>query len=417
MRNNGKKLVRLLAAALLALAMTLSLTACQVEIPGVGTININDGNAPTGGNTPDGGGTDGDGMDGGEPGAYDDSLDLLRQELDERQQDERFAVAYIGDIDGDLSDLAIPLRDWINDTAPGLCAQYTFVRNIPQERVVGDSGSLFCVVPRDPNATVAVNRVRWNEAKGGYETLEVLYRSESGDPILLFISNDLGTVPTDTTELLLTDSHPDTLSWYPIPGIVALPYDYENDRKLAYDFTFYSQEGNDGFGSDIGWTCPTGSQLTQEVWAWQGNTDKPALATLELHANSSQEGDWGTATFTWWYESDFVTPEEVYTGDWGLTGNGEYSGVIMLDLTRTGGKRYTPGETERIIHDGFIVQVPMAFEDYTYLSIDKGQHGSYLPVQIEPDTVLYFYPQWGVMRVREHGKETMPCVNAGKGWR
>lgn len=395
MRNNGKKLARLLVAALLALAMTLSLTACQVEIPGVGTININDGNAPTGGNTPDGGGADGDGMDGGEPGAYDDSLDLLRQELDERQQDERFAVAYIGDIDGDLSDLAIPLRDWINDTAPGLCAQYTFVRNIPQERVVGDSGSLFCVVPRDPNATVVVNRVRWNEAKGGYETLEVLYRSESGDPILLFISNDLGTVPTDTTELLLTDSHPDTLSWYPIPGIVALPYDYENDRKLAYDFTFYSQEGNDGFGSDIGWTCPTGSQLTQEVWAWQGNTDKPALATLELHANSSQEDDWGTATFTWWYESDFVTPEEVYTGDWGLTGNGEYSGVLTLDMTRTGGKRYQPGETERIIHDGFIVQVPMAFEDYTYLSIDKGQHGSYLPVQIEPDTVLYFYPQWG----------------------
>ena len=395
MRNNGKNLTRLLVAALLALAMTLSLTACQVEIPGVGTININDGNAPTGGNTPDGGGTDGDGMDGGEPGAYDDSLDLLRQQMDERQQDERLAVAYIGDIYGSLSDLAIPLRDWINDTAPGLCAQYTFVRNIPQERVVGDSGSLFCVVPRDPNATVAVNRVRWNEAKGGYETLEVLYRSESGDPILLFVSNDLGDVPTDTTELLLTDSHSDTLSWYPIPGIVALPYDSENERRLAYDFTFYSQEGNDGFGSDIGWTCPSGSQLTQEVWAWDGHTDKPALATLELHANSSQEGDWGSATFTWWYESDFVTPEEVYTGEWGLTGNGEYSGVIMLDLTRTGGKRYTPGETERIIHDSFIVQVPMAFEDYTYLSIDKGQHGSYLPIQIEPDTVLYFYPQWG----------------------
>ena len=35
MRNNGKKLVRLLAAALLALAMTMPLTACQVEIPGV----------------------------------------------------------------------------------------------------------------------------------------------------------------------------------------------------------------------------------------------------------------------------------------------------------------------------------------------------------------------------------------------
>ena len=387
MRNNGKKLVRLLVAALLALAMTLSLTGCQVEIPGMGTINISDGTT-TGGT---GGGNTGGGM-GGEPGAYDDSLNLLRQELDDRQQDERFAVAYIGDIDGKLSDLTVPLRDWINDTVPGLCAEYPFIRNIPQERVVDDSGSLFCVVPHDPNATVAVNRVRWNEAKGGYETLEVLYRSESGDPILLFVSNDLGSVPTDTTELLLTDSHSDTLSWYPIPGMVALPYDYENDRKLAYDFT--NCGGSIVGGGEIGWTCPSGSQLTQEIWAWDGHTDKPALATLELHANSSQEDDWGTATFTWWYESDFVTPEEVYEGEWGLTANGEYSGVLMLDMTRTGGKRYTPGETERLIHDGFIVQVPMGFEDFTYLAIDKGTHGSYLPIQIEPDTVLYFYPQW-----------------------
>ena len=62
MRNNGKKLVRLLVAALLALAMTLSLTACQVEIPGMGTINISDGTT-TGGTG--GGNTGGD--IGGEP--------------------------------------------------------------------------------------------------------------------------------------------------------------------------------------------------------------------------------------------------------------------------------------------------------------------------------------------------------------
>ena len=86
MRNNRKKLFRLLVAALLAFMMTLSLTGCQVEIPGMGTINISDGTT-TGGT---GGGTSG-----GEPGAYDDSLNLLRQELEERHQDERFAVAYI----------------------------------------------------------------------------------------------------------------------------------------------------------------------------------------------------------------------------------------------------------------------------------------------------------------------------------
>ena len=389
MRNNGKNLARLLVAALLALAMTLSLTACQVEIPGVGTINISDGT------TADGtGGTNG-GNIGGEPGTYDDSLDLLRQWLDERQQDERFAVAYIGDIDGSLGDLAIPLRDWMNDKAPMLCAQYTFIRNIPQERVVGDRGSLFCVVPRDPDATVVVNRIRWSEQKGDYETIEVLYRSESGEPILLFVSYDLGKTPFETTELLLTDSHSDTLSWLPTTGEVSLPYDYQNEKNLAMDFTFYSQEGNDrDDGSDFGWTCPDGSQLTQKLWVWRGESDKPAIATLELNANSSQENYWGSGTFIWWYESDYTTPEEVYEGDWSLSANGEYSGVLTLDMTRTGGKRYTSGETARLIHDSFIVQVPMLFEDYTCLAIDKGTHGSYLPVQMEQETVLYFYPQW-----------------------
>lgn len=390
MRNNGKKLTTILVAALLALAMTLSLTACQVEIPGVGTIDINGGNTPTGGQMPNGGGTGG-----GESGAHDDSLDLLRQELDERHQDERFAVAYIGDIDGSLRDLALPLRDWMNDKAPMLCAQYTFIRNIPQERVVGDRGSLFCMVPRDPDATMVVNRIRWSEAKGDYEIVKELYRSESGEPILLFVSYELGKTPFETTELRLTDRYGDTLSWLPTTGSVSLPYDYANEKNLAMDFTFYSQEGNDeNDGSDFGWTCPDGSQLTQRLWVWNGETDKPAIASLELNANSSQEDYWGSGTFIWWYESDYTTPEEVYEGDWSLSANGEYSGVLTLDMTRTGGKRYKPGETDRLIHDSFIVQVPMLFEDYTCLAVDKGTHGSYLPIQMEPETVLYFYPQW-----------------------
>ena len=304
-------------------------------------------------------------------------------------------MAYIGDIDGKLSDLTLPLRDWMNDKAPMLCAQYPFIRNIPQERVVDDRGSLFCVVPRDPDATVVVNRIRWSEVKGDYETIKELYRSQSGEPILLFVSYDLEKTPFETTELRLTDRYGDTLSWLPTTGAVSLPYDYQNERNLAMDFTFYSQEGNDeNDGSDFGWTCPDGSQLTQRLWVWNGETDKPAIATLELNANSSQENYWGSGTFIWWYESDYTTPEEVYEGDWSLSANGEYSGVLTLDMTRTGGKRYKPGETERLIHDSFIVQVPMLFEDYTCLAVDKGTHGSYLPVQMEPETVLYFYPQW-----------------------
>ena len=390
MHKYWKRPATLTVIVLLVFMMTLSLTGCQVEIPGMGTINISDGTT-TGGTG--GGNTGGD--IGGEPGAYDDSLDLLRQELDDRQQDERFAVAYIGDIDGKLSDLTLPLRDWMNDKAPMLCAEYPFIRNIPQERVVDDKGSLFCVVPRDPDATVVVNRIRWSEAKGDYETIKELYRSQSGEPILLFVSYDLEKTPFETTELRLTDRYGDTLSWLPTAGSLSLPYDFENDRNLAFDFTFYSQEGNDrDDGSDFGWTCPDSSQLTQRLWVWRGEADKPAIATLELNANSSQENYWGSGTFIWWYESDYTTPEEVYEGDWSLSANGEYSGVLTLDMTRTDGKRHKPGEADRLIHDSFIVQVPMLFEDYNCLAVDKGTHGSYLPVQMEPETVLYFYPQW-----------------------
>ena len=379
---------------LLALAMMVSLTACQIEIPGIGTVNINDGSntgSNTGGNTGDDMGSDHTIHTGND---NDDSLTLLRKNMAE-VPDYIFAVAYISSAAGGPDDFELPIQEWVSKAAPELCAKYPFVRNIPRERVVGSGGSLFCVVPRDPNASVAVNRIQWNEKTGGYDNVEVLYRSESGEPILLFVSYDLGKTPFETTELLLTDSHSDTLSWLPTTGEVSLPYDYQNERNLALDFTFYSQEGNDeNDGSDFGWTCPDGSQLTQKLWVWRGESDKPAIATLELNANSSQEDDWGSGTFIWWYESDYTTPEEVYEGDWGLTANGEYSGVLTLDMTRTDGKRHKPGEAERLIHDSFIVQVPMLFADYNCLAVDKGTHGSYLPVQMEPETVLYFYPQW-----------------------
>ena len=381
MRNNGKKLARLLVAALLALAMTLSLTACQVEIPGMGTINIDDG------------ASDGDTAktNGGEPGAYDDSLDLLRQLLDERQQDERFAVAYIGDIDGSLSDLTIPLRDWINDTAPGLCAQYTFVRNIPQERVVGDSGSLFCVVPRDPNATVAVNRARWDEAKGGYETLEVLYRSESGDPILLYACADMGESPYPDTEVIVTDSTGKTVTWYPIYGITALPYDYEYDLPLGYSFTVCDEDYGGDMIEESMWTTPTAEQLARYVWTWQGDlAEQPAMATMSLTQGSGVEP--GQITFTWWYTKDYGDPQEIYEGSWSLTDSGEH---IDLTMTRSGGRQYTKGEAPATVSGMFPVQVPAAFDVFPVLNVTGGGGAYGFPIQQIPNELLMFEPAQG----------------------
>ena len=87
-------------ALLLAMAMALLLTACQVDIPGVGTLHIGDGKEPAGnnGNTGNNGtnnGNNGDNMGGVNiEGDYDDSIDLLRESMADPSY--LFAAAFIG---------------------------------------------------------------------------------------------------------------------------------------------------------------------------------------------------------------------------------------------------------------------------------------------------------------------------------
>ena len=85
---------------------------------------------------------DGSGGDGVNiEGDYDDSLDLLREMMG-TEPSILFAAAFIGNSAGGPDDLEIPLSEWILAEDPGLCAQYTFIRQIPRERVVGSGGSL-----------------------------------------------------------------------------------------------------------------------------------------------------------------------------------------------------------------------------------------------------------------------------------
>ncbi len=77
----------------------------------------------------------------------------------------------------------------------------------------------------------------------------------------------------------------------------------------------------------------------------------------------------------------------------------------------TGERQFAVGVFDILLADGdgFVLGVEVAPEkrrdfplaqardqlqiEHGYLSVDKGQHGSYLPIQLEPDTVIYFYPQ------------------------
>ena len=364
---------------LLALAMMLTLTACQIDIPGVGTVRINDGSKDS---------HDADGSPAGN--SYDTSLAQLREEAMDLPS-YLFAAAYIGSSAGGPDDLELPLQEWVRTAAPELCAQYPFVQNIPRERVVGSGGSLFCVVSRDPDATLAVNRIRWNPQNEDYDNLEVLYRSESGDPILLYACADMGESPYPDTEVIVTDSTGKTVTWYPIYGITALPYDYEYDLPLGYSFTVCDEDYGGDMIEESMWTTPTAEQLARYVWTWQGDlAEQPAMATMSLTQGSGTEP--GQITFTWWYTKDYGDPQEIYEGSWSLTDSGEH---IDLTMTRSGGRQYTKGEAPTTVSGMFPVQVPAAFDVFPVLNVTGGGGAYGFPIQQIPNELLMFEPAQG----------------------
>ncbi len=152
---------------------------------------------------------------------------------------QQFAVAYFGYA---IPDGNMPANPYavMEGAAPQLCENLPFLLQIPKENIVGTDGNLFCVVPTDENATVAVNWSPWDETTETYGDAKVLYRSEKGDPFLLMTTN---TGWCMETEVIITDSQGNVTVWYPFideDNRIALLCD-ENGASLYYDFSPYDR--------------------------------------------------------------------------------------------------------------------------------------------------------------------------------
>ena len=106
------------------------------------------------------------------------SLVWLRDKMDFPQT--MFGVALLG-YTGETSD-----GDWISEVDRAMLQKYPFISEIDTGHIIGNDDYLYCLVPIDENATVSVNLMRWDPKSDNEEVIEVLYRSESGDPVLLF---------------------------------------------------------------------------------------------------------------------------------------------------------------------------------------------------------------------------------------
>ena len=111
------------------------------------------------------------------------SLTSLRQAMVETPQ--LFAVAYFGYHDTVDSDAPVDPCAVMREQAPELCRDLPFLTEIPEERRIGNHGDLFCIVPLDENATVAVSKGIWRDSSEELLYEKSLYFAENGEPILL----------------------------------------------------------------------------------------------------------------------------------------------------------------------------------------------------------------------------------------
>ena len=362
-----------LLCLLTALALALALTACGES--------SSDG---TGGGKklPNlGGKTEGTDAAQGDPAAAEADLSWLRDTL--RAGGYIFGTVSFGEMEAQAGETP---QEWANTMDPATCALYSFIPLIPDGQIVGTEGCLLCVVPADPNATVAVNRIRWHEDGDGFEQEEVLYRSESGEPILLFVQDDPNLPGYSSLQVNIVGDN-GFVDWYPTvdaeTGWIDLADDGEGNQRGCN----FQADGPGAGSDDIGWQAPTEAQLTSTVWSWDGATDngKYAVGLLTLEGNAER-----AASLTWQYEDDAVY-REIYTGTWAYSEEsaGE-RGYLLLRMELVGGSEYDLGK--KASYDSvFPVAVPMGFEDFPFLMIDEAEGGVRLPFQTDmsPSVVLY----------------------------
>lgn len=281
-----------LLCLLLALVMVLTLTACGTGDTGTGGKPLPDMPGKT--QEPD-----------GDP-AYSDQaqadLDRLRSDLREG------GYLFGADNFGYLEQGQTP-GEWANAMDPATCAAYSFIPEIPDGQVVGTGGCLLCLVPVDPDATVSVNRIRWHENGDGFEQEEVLYRSETGQPVFLLVEDDPDMPGYSSVQVnIVGDSG--FVDWY--PTVVGGQLDLANDGQGHYRGCDIAMDGPGAGSDDMDWTPPTVQQLTCTVWDWGGPMEDGRYASGTLTLDGS---DARSASLVWQYEDDAVY-REIYTGTW-----------------------------------------------------------------------------------------------------
>ena len=329
-----------------------------------------------------------------QPAAQDDtSLLNLRARMDSGDGTYmHFAAAYLGYVGG-LFDEGFEkgFPKWLAETNPRQLEQNPFLREIDENHIIGGAGHLYCIVPHDENASVAVNRIHWDADAMDYVQDEVIYRMESGEPLLLFANLDGNEYAADT-EVTIVSENGLSCTWYPtwdIEDKVTLAWD-ESGTPCALDFTVYADIGVGDFGEWManGWLGPTAlglagdADMGGQMWTVQSMTQDGSAAYFMLTFYPGDETG-GQVDFDWFYDgqSDY---EEMWSGFWTIQTELDQPSYVTLDLTRVGGMNYDTVDGPVYLSETYPMIVAPSGES---MVVAAGDHGIALPGMA--DSMLY----------------------------
>ena len=318
------------------------------------------------------------------------SLEWLRDRIDVTGV--MFGAAYLGYVGGLFDEgFEAGFPAWLWETNEAMLLKYPFIAEIDEEHIIGGAGHLYCIVPVDENATLAINRVQWNAQTQQEEVTEVLYRSETGEPVLLFANLD-GVAYEADTQVFITDNNGNTCEWYPSLDAMSYlaPCTSEAGDYLSFDFTeyaWYNAPAEFSAWLADGWSGMTalglaGSQDSGMGWITEtmvGETSRYAYFSLRFYP---EDETGGSVDLEWVYE-DSDEFEEMWSGFWTIQTIPDGPSYVTLSLSLVGGNRYETSDGPFYMSETYPLLISPSG---TELLVGAGENGICLPFMSQSTT-------------------------------
>lgn len=318
------------------------------------------------------------------------SLGWLRDRIDFPMT--MFGAAYLGYVGGLFEEgFERGFAAWLWETNEAMLRKYPFIAEIDAEHIIGGTGYLYCIVPVDENATLAINRVQWNAQTQQEEVTEVLYRSETGEPVLLFANLD-GVAYEADTQVFITDNNGNTCEWYPSLDAMSYlaPCISEAGDYLSFDFTEYAwYNAPAGFSAWLadGWSGMTalglaGSQRDGMGWITETmvrETSRYAYFSLRFYP---EDETGGSVDLEWVYE-DSADIEAMWSGFWTIQTIPDGPSYVTLSLSLVGGNRYETSDGPFYMSETYPLLISPSG---TELLVGAGESGICLPFMSQSTT-------------------------------